>query len=167
MIHTCSQRRFDEMATALYGSGNTGWILKSRCDPLRQKTSWLEGVVRINVQPSAAAVWVTYYIAYDAVYSRPQLCFSLSTVLDAPVLSAQFSKLRFLHHSCDDGEQKPAPLVSFCFCEEIARSAWKIHSCDTGKLLASAAVDGCTGNVLELFITAISPFLDLPVGLCV
>lgn len=167
MTHTCTQRQFSDMASALYDDGNTGWILKTRYDALQQKTSWLEGVAKLTRSPLDSDAWITYYIVYDTLYSQPQLCFSMSVAMDAPALSACFPKLHFLHHASEDSKRKLAPLVSYCMCEEIAQGAWRVHSCDTCKLLACAAMDGCKGNLLELFVTAISSYFDFPAALCV
>ncbi|EPY35706.1 hypothetical protein STCU_00968 [Strigomonas culicis] len=167
MSFSCTQREFDEWASVIYHKGNSGWMLKGRQDSLQQKTSWLEGVASVKSQSLAVDCWITFYIVYDTFYSQPQLCFSTTTVLDAPILSRLFPDLHFLHSAPGEDGPKTVPLVSYCFCEELSLSAWRIHSCDTGKLLANAVLDGRIGNLLELFITAISPFLIFPPALCV
>ncbi|KAG5497170.1 hypothetical protein GH5_01710 [Leishmania sp. Ghana 2012 LV757] len=144
---------------------NSPWVLRSKRNVLGASVEWLEATYHIGNSrgKSAGAVLTTVCILFNADFSVPQLGFYSSTLESLDDLRVMVPNLTFANAPStaaptDVTETSPRPLVSFSWSQELGQHMWLVHPCDTENLLRCKRYDGEQGDVLTVFLKAMSDY---------
>nr|CCC92479.1 unnamed protein product [Trypanosoma congolense IL3000] len=158
----CTRSEFGEMATQLAEHNGT-WELRRKMGQFGgDDIVWLEGtyaLVRGDLDGAVEHLLVTFFLSYSECYSQPQLHFALEHPISAVELSTWMTGVCCF---ADEGRSHfDAPIVSVSFCEELEMALWCLHQCDATQLMSAAVEGGARGNLLEVFLAGVAPFVGI------
>lgn len=161
----CTRSEFDAYVREL--SLATAWEVHSRQSALGTTFHWLDATYNISATPDAgsSSLPVTVYLVYNPDFRVPQLGFFASTLVSVEELQAALPNLSFvstvLERSSAVDAVSTRPLVSCGWNDEAAQHMWVVHPCDTENLIRRARHRGAHGDLLTVFVQAMSPFFPL------
>ncbi|KAG5471534.1 hypothetical protein LSCM1_01628 [Leishmania martiniquensis] len=162
----CTRASFAHGARQL--CAGSPWVFRSKRDVLGESVEWLEATYNLgsSLGKSADAVLTTVCILFNADFMVPQLGFYNSSHTSLADLRVAVPNLSFLNAPSmvaptEVMEASPRPLVSFSWCQELDQHMWLMHPCDTENMLRCRRYDGERGDVLTVFLRAVSEYFPL------
>lgn len=151
-------------------SDETAWELRSRQDAFGTVFRWAEAnfsVLEQGTHPSGGEpLLITVFLVYQPDFRVPQLGFFTSSLLSLDDLRAALPSLSFMNVVLETSSGVDAvstrPLVSCSWSDEAQQHMWLVHPCDTGNLLRRGYYSGARGDVLHVFLTAMTAYFPLP-----
>ncbi|CAJ1991521.1 ATG10 / autophagy protein 10 [Leishmania donovani] len=159
----CTRASFAQFARQR--CADSPWELRSKRDPLGAPVEWLEATYNVcsSFEGSASAVLITVCVLFNADFAVPQLGFYNSTVTSLEGLRMAVPNLTFVNapstvEPADVAGALRRPLVSFSWNQELGQYMWLVHPCDTENLLLCRRYDGEQGDILSVFLRAMSDY---------
>ncbi|KAG5497753.1 hypothetical protein JKF63_04020 [Porcisia hertigi] len=165
MVH-CTRESFARCARQR--CADSPWELRSKFDALGTSVEWLEATYNVcsSVEGNTSQVLTTVCVFFNPDFSVPQLGFYTSTLTSLEDLQMMVPNLTFVNApatmpAVDGTRTSHRPLASFSWCQELGQHMWLVHPCDTENVLRCRRYDGEQGDVLSVFLRAMSDYFPL------
>ncbi|AIO00881.1 autophagy protein 10 (ATG10) [Leishmania panamensis] len=159
----CTRESFSQYAHQR--CANSPWELRSKRDAFGASVEWLEATYNVDssLDATTRTVVTTVCVLFNAEYAVPQLGFYNSTVTSLADLRVAVPNLTLVNMPssvslADAMGASRQPLASFSWCQELGQYMWLVHPCDTENVLRCRRYDGEQGDVLSIFLRAMSDY---------